>query len=111
MEKVKFDHLELTETQKNIPTHLISSAARIMVVAHQGDAKSEEFLGSEQSAGHGSRDTPEMGCSGEDAKTNWPICNCPNNSALSVCEVADQWLDFNVERCFLVVSSEFGSYL
>lgn len=44
--KVKFAHLELTETRQNMRTHLMSSAARIVV---------------------GPRDTPERGYRGEDA--------------------------------------------
>lgn len=44
--KVKFAHLELTETWQNMRTRLMSSAARIVV---------------------GPRDTPERGSRGEDA--------------------------------------------
>lgn len=36
-----------------------------------------------------------------DAETSWCIRSCLNNTTLSVCKVADQWLDFNVERCFV----------
>lgn len=58
---------------KEIQADLISFAARIMVVTHQGNAKSRVFLEPELSVGNGSCDPSEMRCKkGLDAKATWP---------------------------------------
>lgn len=56
----------------SIQTDLISSDDRSMVVAHQGNAKSREFLEPQLSVGNDFYDTPEMRCKmGLDAKVSW----------------------------------------